>query len=94
MLEPAHLLALAKGRVTGERRRLARAGIEHAIKAVQADAGHENRRNRNQYDEITSSDPTVPRCANLALRGVTTPVAGRITGQRIPTSHCDNANDV
>ena len=25
---------------------------------------------------------------------VTTPVAGRITGQRIPISHCDNANDV
>ena len=31
---------------------------------------------------------------NLVLRGVTTPVAGRITGQRIPISHCDNANDV
>ena len=28
-----------------------------------------------------------------ALRGDTTQVAGRITGQRIPTSHCDNAND-
>ena len=37
---------------------------------------------------------TVLRCANLVLRGVTTPVAGRITGQRIPISHCDNANDV
>ena len=36
----------------------------------------------------------VLRCANLVLRGVTTPVAGRITGQRIPISHCDNANDV
>jgi transposase-like protein len=41
-----------------------------------------------------SSDPTVLRCANLVLRGVTTQVAGRITGQRIPISHCDNANDV
>jgi transposase-like protein len=33
------------------------------------------------------------RCANLVLRGGTTQVAGRITGQRIPISHCDNAND-
>ena len=41
-----------------------------------------------------SSDPTVLRCANLAVRGVTTPVAGRITGQRIPIRHFDNANDV
>src|SRR4029077_5533143 len=30
----------------------------------------------------TSSDPTVLRCANLVLRGGTTQVAGRITGQR------------
>ena len=37
---------------------------------------------------------TVLRCANLVLRGVTAPVAGRITGQRIPISHCGNANDV
>ena len=29
----------------------------------------------------------------LVLRGGTTQVAGRITGQRIPISHCDNAND-
>jgi len=25
--------------------------------------------------------------------GGTTQVAGKITGQRIPISHCDNAND-
>ena len=29
----------------------------------------------------------------LGLRSDTTQVAGRITGQRIPISHCDNAND-
>jgi hypothetical protein len=29
----------------------------------------------------------------LVLRGGTTQVAGRITEQRIPISHCDNAND-
>ena len=32
-------------------------------------------------------------CANLVLRGDRTQVVGRITGQRIPISHCDNAND-
>ena len=40
-----------------------------------------------------SSDPTARRCANLVLRGDTIRVVGRITGQRIPISHCDNAND-
>ena len=29
----------------------------------------------------------------LGLRGGTTQVAGRITGQRFPISHCDNGND-
>ena len=37
-------------------------------------------------------DPTALRCANLVLRGDTTRVVGRITGQRIPISHCDSAN--
>ena len=31
--------------------------------------------------------------ASLVLRGVTTQVAARITGQRIPINHCGNAND-
>ena len=35
---------------------------------------------------------TALRCATWCCTA-TTPVAGRITGQRIPISHCDNAND-
>jgi len=42
---------------------------------------------------IDKLGPTALRCANLVLRGGTTQVAGRITGQRIPISHCDNGND-
>src|SRR5512147_638503 len=34
-----------------------------------------------------------PWILQLVLRGGTTQIAGRITGQRIPISHCDNAND-
>ena len=42
---------------------------------------------------IVTDSSDLRRCANLVLRGDTTRVAGRITGQRIPISHCDNAND-
>ena len=49
---------------------------------------------RNHAPQIAAMDLFVVPTMNLVLRGVTTQVAGRITGQRIPISHCDNANDV
>jgi len=54
VLEPAHLLALAERRVAGEIRGFLRARIEHLAEAVQADAGHENRRDRNQRHRVAA----------------------------------------
>jgi hypothetical protein len=70
---------------------LVQSGGIQAHAETSEEASHHSSRHRHRQA------PILRLCAariGVAWRGVTTPVAGRITRQRIPISHCGNANDV
>ena len=61
--------------------------------AAQADATTPEEAGRHSSHHRDRQARILQLCANLVLRGGTIQVAGRITGQRIPISHCDNGDD-
>jgi iron(III) transport system substrate-binding protein len=90
-------IAISKGGVTAYWPGIEKEATVPTLETLQKQLKSERAIAQVQFSpEMTSrrAEFTVLRCANLVLRGVTTQAAGRITGQRILISHCDNANDV
>ena len=67
-LEPAHLLALAKGRVASDHVGAGIAEVQQHVQEVQPDAGDEDRRDRHERDELARARQARRRIARSFLQ--------------------------